>query len=280
MEFVKKYRGMPKVCNWCKKAPEPSIRWKWVADEHVWYRWYDGKWHFWGVSKHGFTHEGWTWYKGYWHHSGYVYRYHKGHWWRFQGGRWVVFSKKLPLNPGIPRGPKICRPFYLQKKYGFPASLSSRKLPRCQVGTGKNAVIFMWKNHANCKFVGGRLVYKTRAICKVGKPHTWKRVTRCVQGNVISGKGLNYKTGKGHTTNSTKTKTIVHKHSVTSVSGMKLGSCYKFKAYSHNNLDPDLFMSNVKGVGYNSPEMGKYEELPRKWKVVKGMAGFRNTITI
>jgi len=61
LHFVKKYRGHEKVCNWCKKAPAPKVIWKWSPTEKVWYRFYDGKWHYWGPSKKGFTHAGWTW---------------------------------------------------------------------------------------------------------------------------------------------------------------------------------------------------------------------------
>ena len=61
LKFVKKYRGHMKVCNWCKKAPEPKVIWKWSPTEKVWYRFYDSKWHYWGPSKEGFTHAGWTW---------------------------------------------------------------------------------------------------------------------------------------------------------------------------------------------------------------------------
>ena len=39
LRFVKKYKGMPKVCSWCKQAKAPAIRWKWVTAEKVWYRW-------------------------------------------------------------------------------------------------------------------------------------------------------------------------------------------------------------------------------------------------
>ena len=60
LKFVKKYRGHMKVCNWCKKAPEPKVIWKWSPTEKV-YRFYDSKWHYWGPSKEGFTHAGWTW---------------------------------------------------------------------------------------------------------------------------------------------------------------------------------------------------------------------------
>jgi len=51
LNFVKKYRGHMKVCNWCKKAPTPKVIWKWSPTEKVWYRFYDGKWHYWGPSK-------------------------------------------------------------------------------------------------------------------------------------------------------------------------------------------------------------------------------------
>jgi len=131
MRFVKQHRDHHAVCNWCKKAKSPAIRWKWVVEEKVWYRWYDGKWHYWGPSKEGFTAVGWTWYKGYWHHGGYVFKYTRGRWYRFQAGRWVLFGRRVPVKPAAPKGKKICRPFYLLKKYGFPSSLSAKKLPRC-----------------------------------------------------------------------------------------------------------------------------------------------------
>merc|ERR1712086_1199982 len=49
-----------------------------------------------------------------------------------------------------------------------------------------------------CRFLGGKLTYQTKHTCKVGKPHQWKRVVRCVKGAVISHKGLDYKTGMAH----------------------------------------------------------------------------------
>merc|ERR1719473_915222 len=196
LSFVKKYRGHEKVCAWCKRAPAPSIRWRWIPSEKVWYRFYDGKWHYWGPSKNGFTSIGWTWYKGYWHHGGYVFKYVRGIWWRFQGKRWVKYGKKVPTKPQIPRGPRICRPFYVLRKWGFPAALGSKRLPRCRVGAGKRAAYYMWKNHASCRFLGGKLVYLRHKTCKSGKPHQWARVVRCVQGPILTNKGLNYKTGK------------------------------------------------------------------------------------
>jgi len=81
-------------------------------------------------------------------------------------------------------------------KYGFPASLAAAKMPRCKVGSGSKAAIFMWKDEKACRFLGGKLIYQAKQTCKVGKPHQWKRVVRCVKGAVITHKGLDYKTGK------------------------------------------------------------------------------------
>merc|ERR1711998_585662 len=125
----------------------------------VWYRFYDGKWHYWGPSKKGFTASGWTWYKGYWHHGGYVFKYFKGKWYRYQGKRWTSYKYKVPMKPGIPRRPPVCRPFYVLKKYGYPKSLSSRRLPRCKTGSGRGARYYIWKGHGACNFLGGKLVY-------------------------------------------------------------------------------------------------------------------------
>jgi hypothetical protein len=204
LNFVRKYRGHPKVCNWCKKAKAPSVIWKWNSQSKTWYRWYDNKWHYWGPSKRGFTAVGWTWYKGFWHHNGYVFRYRGGYWYRFQGNNWVRYGATVPIKPKIPRGKKICRPFYMLKKFGFPSSLSAKRLPRCRVGSGKSSVYYMWKDRKACSFLGGRLVYQKHAVCKTGRPHQWQRVTRCVRGAVLTHKGLNYKTGQRHVVKTTR----------------------------------------------------------------------------
>lgn len=86
----------------------------------------------------------------------------------------------------------------MQRRWGFPASLGVKKLPRCQVGSGKKAAIYIWKGSSACRFLGGRLVYHRLHTCKVGRPHQWKRVVRCVLGPILSGKGFNYKTGGAH----------------------------------------------------------------------------------
>merc|ERR1712167_463021 len=210
LSFVKKYRG----------------------HEKVWYRFYDGKWHYWGPSKNGFTSVGWTWYKGYWHHGGYVFKYVRGIWWRFQGERWVKYGSRVGTKPGIPRGPRICRPFYVLKKWGFPTSLGQKRLPRCRVGAGKRALYYMWKDHRACKFLGGKLVYQTHKTCKVGKPHVWKRVIRCVQGPILSGKGLNYKTGKAFRVIKRRWNTMGSKRELT-IGGLKVGKCYRISPYSY-----------------------------------------------
>jgi hypothetical protein len=224
LRFVKKYRGHPAVCHWCRKN-RVVRKWKWVASQKVWYRYYYGKWHYWGPSKSGFTKGGWTFYKGYWHHRGYVFKFIRGMWYRFQNKKWVKYGSRVPLKPGIPRGPKICRPFYVLKKYGFPASLSAKRLPRCQVGRGRRAAIYYWKNHAACRFLGGRLVYHRIHVCKKGRPHRWGRVTRCVRGPVLTRKGFNYKTGRAHTRG---------RHTVI-IQGMTLGKCYRFRAFGKKN---------------------------------------------
>jgi len=117
-------------------------------------------------------------------------------WWRFQGHKWVKYSRTVTINPTPPRGPKICRPFFMLKKWGFPTSLGAKTLPRCKVGAGKAAIWYMWKNRSNCRFLGGKLVYQKIKTCKTGRPHQWAKVTRCVRGPILSKKGLNYKTGK------------------------------------------------------------------------------------
>ena len=123
----------------------------------------------------------------------------------------------------------------------------------------------MCTNNRACRFIGGRLVYHRKSVCKVGKPHTWKRVVRCVQGPVISGKGLNYKTGHSK-------KTTVNKKTVVIVSGMKLGTCYKFRAFDHS----DDYVSDIKGVAYNSPK----NKLHRAFKVIKGLSAMSNTVSL
>jgi len=213
LHFVKNHGGhSAAICGWCKHRKPPTIRWKWLDAEHVWYRWYDGHWHYWGPSKDGFTAEGWTWYSGYWHHGGYVFKYYHHKWYRFQGGKWVFYHETVPINPKIPREKKICRPFFILRKYGFPTSLAARKLPRCKVGSGKSAAIYQWKGDGACRFLGGKKVYTKSKICKEGKPHTWERVIRCVRGPVISGKGFNYKTGGAHVEEKKK-KTVTRKKS-------------------------------------------------------------------
>jgi len=81
-------------------------------------------------------------------------------------------------------------------KYGFPTSLSAKRMPRCKVGSGKNASIYYWKDRAACRFLGGKLSYQKIRTCKAGKPHTWKRVVKCVRGPILTNKGFNYKTGQ------------------------------------------------------------------------------------
>lgn len=192
LDFVQKFKGHRAVCNWCKQAEEPEIIWKWDPTENVWYRYYDGDWHYWGPSKDGFTTEGWTWHKGYWHHDGYVFKYEDNKWKRFQGKRWTDYDKSVPVSPEKPDGKEICRPFYILEKKGFPESLTTTKIPRCQVGDDT----YMWEDEANCKFLGGKQIMVDHMVCKDGQSHKWKKVVKCVKGPAVNGAGFDYKTGK------------------------------------------------------------------------------------
>jgi len=190
LNFVNKYRGHPKVCTWCKNHYKvPAVRWRWSNADKAWYRWYDGKWHYWGISKRGFTYNGWSWYQGYWHHGGYVYRYSRPYWYRFQNRHWVRYAKKIPVYPSKPKY-KVCRPVYRLLKKGTPTSVTNKYVPRCKVG--KN--IYMYSDYEGCKFLGGKKVMQKRLVCKTGKQHKWARVTKCIN-YYKTNKGLNYKTG-------------------------------------------------------------------------------------
>jgi hypothetical protein len=185
-------------------------------------------------------------------------------WYRFQGQRWVKFGSKVPVTPGIPRGPRICRPFYVLKKWGFPASLGARKLPRCQVGSGSRRAIYMWRNSAACRFLGGKLVYHRHRTCKVGKPHQWKRVVRCVQGPVLSAKGFNYKTGGRHGHGRHSKYTVI--------SGLVVGKCYRFRTY-HNK---HAYLYDHSAHMYIGKAGGKRSV----YQVVKGKIGAKGTVTL
>jgi len=73
--------------------------------------------------------------------------------------------------------------------------LLPRNFQNVRLDLAKKAAYYMWKNSAACRFLGGRLVYTKNSVCKVGKPHQWLRVTRCVQGPVLTHKGFSYKHG-------------------------------------------------------------------------------------
>merc|ERR1712146_523346 len=103
-------------------------------------------------------------------------------------------------------------------------------------------------------------------ICKTGRPHQWAKVTRCVQGPILSKKGLNYKTGLAYK--------ISHTHRVHKsyyIGGLRLGKCYKFRAYSKKTD----YLANQGTYAFNSP----YSKI-NVWKVGKDMDGSKNTITI
>lgn len=175
------------MCDWCKEngETEPEVIWQWNELENVWYKWYDGNWHYWGPSKDGFTSTGWTYYGGYWHHGGYAYSYVDGMWYRYEQGEWVKYGEAVPVDPKPPKTKKICRPFYKLEKEGFPESLAEKEIPRCKVGD----VTYMWADDGACKFLGGKKVMQKVFKCKSGEEHVWKEVTKCVLGYDTSGSG-------------------------------------------------------------------------------------------
>jgi len=112
----------------------------------------------------GFTSKGWSWYRGFWHHDGYAYKWKSGVWWRWENRVWRRYRKNLPISPKRPVGKKECRHFYKRMKPGFNPGLSEKRIPRCIVGSD----VYMWKGAGNCRFLGGKLHYMARKVCKAG----------------------------------------------------------------------------------------------------------------
>lgn len=130
----------------------------------------------------------------------------------------------------------------------------------------------MWKDRANCRFLGGRLVYQKHHTCKVGKPHQWARVTRCVQGPILKKGGFNYKTGRGYTKKSSTTHHF-QIHTTTSrtiIAGMTMGDCYRFRSYDNRRT----YLGNSHGYLY--AQGGS----PQAWKVIEGKIGRKGTVSL
>jgi hypothetical protein len=155
----------------------------------------------------------------------------------------------------------------------------------------------MWKDHKACKFLGGKLVYQKHKTCKSGKPHTWKRVIRCVQGPILSGKGLNYKTGKAY-----RKKHFGSRHSKKTLvlGGVEMGQCYNFASHKYWGLktikakwggqvvagktgkkNTMSFTKHGKMYYYDGKHThyAKWDKIPKKYRastayyVIKGLAG-------
>jgi hypothetical protein len=137
-------------------------------------------------------------------------------------------------------------------------------MPRCQVGRGRRAAVYMWKNHAACRFLGGKLVYHRTKVCKAGRPHRWQRVTRCVRGAVLTNKGFNYKTGHGHG-HSRHTRYTV-------ISGLVVGKCYKFRSYGMKHH----YLWDYRTALWTGRSSGK----KATWLVQKGKIGKHGTVTL
>jgi len=98
--------------------------------------------------------------------------------------------------------------------------------------------------------------------CKSGKPHTWVKVTRCVQGPVLTSKGFNYKLGKAD-------KSV----EATSIGGMRIGQCYTFRSLNHKSK----YLLTQKGFSLRN---ALKKEGNLVFKVVHGLSGTKNTVSL
>lgn len=246
LDFVKTHAEHPAVCQWCKEAEEPEVKWRWNEIEKAWYKWYDDGWHYWGPSKDGFTTTGWTWYGGFWHHGGYAYKYEDGEWYRFENKKWEHYDSTVPVKPEAPKTKKICRPYYKLMKAGYPESLSAQEIPRCKVGDQ----LYMWGDEASCNFLGGKKVMLKHKVCKSGEEHHWKRVTKCVLGYDDGGsEGLDYETGElKHNLFNWKQCSLVQGEGYPSVYLVLFDKCHRIdpnQATIDNIMKPDYHVTKV-----------------------------------
>lgn len=185
MKWVKSHAHHDAVCRYCAKGVTPSIKWKYYNG--VWYRWWSGKWHYYGPSKRG--HGGaWKWYSGFWHYNGYVFKYEGGKWYRFYGGKWQYYDKEVTQDPKPPMTKPYCIQVYKLVKHGLPGSLAIKRAPRCKAGD----TIYMWEGAKKCAIVGGRKVFTGISRCKKGTLHKWQKVRRCTKSVVIKAGKVNY----------------------------------------------------------------------------------------
>lgn len=191
LAWVKHKQGHNDVCRYCAHGVTPSVRWKFY--NNVWYRWYAGKWHYYGPSRTG--HGGaWKWFKGYWHYKGYVYRYINGKWERYYGGKWQKYtSGHVPQDPKPPTTPKTCIDVLKIVKQGLPDGLAVHSIPRCKSGEE----YFMWEGVHKCSIIGGRKVFKMMSKCKVGSLHKFQKVKRCTREEIIKPGKFKYDDDKG-----------------------------------------------------------------------------------
>jgi hypothetical protein len=74
--------------------------------------------------------------------------------------------------------------------------LTEHNIPRCTVGSGKEKVIYEWTDDQTCKFVGGKKTFQKNFECEDGSQEQWREVEVCVQGDRVTGDGLDYVTGE------------------------------------------------------------------------------------
>lgn len=189
-EWVKSHAHHEEVCKYCKEGVTPSDKWKFYNG--VWYKWWDGRWHYYGPSRHG-NGGAWKWYNGYWHYNGYVFKYEGDKWYRFYGGKWQYYDKEVHQDPKPPMTKPYCVDVYKLVEHGLPDGLALHKVPRCRVGDD----IYMWEGEKKCEIVGGRKAFMSFQKCKVGTLHKWQKVRRCTKAVQIQAEQVDYTTGEG-----------------------------------------------------------------------------------
>jgi hypothetical protein len=231
-QWVKHHKGHNSVCRYCAKGVTPSIKWKWYKGH--WYRWWSGKWHYYGPSRRG-NGGAWKWYGGFWHYKGYVFKYVNGKWYRYYGGKWNFYKHKyVPQNPKPPMTDPYCVDVMKMVARGLPDGLSVHRVPRCSIGGS----IYMWEGTTKCKILGGRKIFSTLSKCKSGSNHKWQKVKRCTRPEVIKAGKVNYgkagnaadKKDKDRSIDEDKKAGIKYRtHKIYKIGGLEEGKCYQFK---------------------------------------------------
>lgn len=230
-KWVKSHRKHNVVCRYCAKGVTPSVRWKWYRG--VWYRWWSGRWHYFGPSRRG-NGGAWKWYQGYWHYRGYVFKYWNGKWYRYYHGKWNYYKHGyVPQNPKPPTTKPYCISVYKLVRRGLPDGLAISRVPRCRVGS----TFYLWEGPKKCAILGGRKAFRRQQKCKKGSLHRWQKVRRCTRPAVIKAGKFNYGKKKKETGDE-KWGIKYRRHRTYKIGGLGEGKCYQFKnaQFTHRKM--------------------------------------------